>query len=260
MFRSFFSLRWILATLLVLIGVGGMIRLGIWQLERLAERRASNAQVTAEINAPQLDLSLGIPQEQLTEMEYRTAVVRGTYDFAQEVVLRSQVLNGNLGYDVITPLKIEDSNYDIMVNRGWIPYDQAQPDQRAKYFEPGMVTVKGLLRLPQSQSALFGDPDPTLATGQTRLDAWNAINLTRLQKQVDSPILPVYIQQAPDPSWTSMPYRSTTLPDLSDGPHLFYAIQWFFFAATLTTGYPIFVRRRYKRKPKQGGHSPPQSA
>ena len=198
--KSFLSIRWILTTLLVLAGVVGMIRLGFWQLDRLAERRAANAQVTAQINALDLNLNLDLPLNQLSDMEYRSVVVTGTYDFSQEVVLRSQVFNGNLGFDVITPLKIQGSSNLVMVNRGWIPYDNAQPDQRNHYFELGQVTVKGLLRRPQSKSAILGDPDPTLAPGQTRLDAWNAINLDRLQKQVSAPILPVYIQQAPDPN------------------------------------------------------------
>jgi surfeit locus 1 family protein len=188
-------------------------------------------------------------------MEYRSVVGTGMYDFSQEVVLRSQVFNGDLGYDVITPLKIQGSPYLVMINRGWIPYDNAQPDQRKQYFEPGQVTVKGLLRLPLSQSAILGDPDPTLAPGQTRLDAWNAINLDRLQKQVNTTILPVYIQQASDLTWTSLPYRKVTLPDLSDGPHLSYAIQWFLFSAVLGAGYPILIRRRYVKKQKKDAPS-----
>ncbi len=250
MLKSFLSIRWILITLLVLAGVAGMIRLGFWQLDRLAERRASNALVTAQINAPPLNLNVDLPLDQLANMEYRSVVVTGTYDFSQEVVLRSQVYNGNLGYDVITPLKIQGSPEAVMVNRGWIPYDDAQPDQRTKYFEPGTVTVKGLLRRQQSQSAILGDPDPTLGPGQTRLDGWNAINLDRLQKQINVPILPVYIQQAPDPAWTSLPYRKITLPDLSEGPHMGYAIQWFLFSAILGVGYPVMIRRRYLKKQK----------
>jgi surfeit locus 1 family protein len=92
--------------------------------------------------------------------------------------------------------------------------------------------------------------NPTLAPGQTRLDAWNAINLERMQQQVDIPLLPVYIQQAPDTAWTGMPHRNTTLPDLSDGPHLGYAIQWFLFPTVLGVGYPFFIRRRLKKGQK----------
>ena len=247
MLKSFLTWKWILATVLVIAAVAVMIRLGFWQLDRLAERKATNAAVTSQINAPELNLNLVSSYDQLRDMEYRSVAVTGVYDFTQEVVLRSQVYNGNLGYDVLTPLIIQGVSSMVLVNRGWIPYDSAQPDQRAQYDEPGVVTVKGRLRLPLSQSSIFGDPDPTLAAGQARLDAWNAINLDRLQKQVNAPLLPVYIQEAPDPAWTSLPYRNITLPDLTDGPHLSYAIQWFSFSTVLAVGYPFLVRRRLKK-------------
>ena len=43
-----FSRRWIFATILVLIAMGVMVRLGIWQLNRLEQRRAFNERVLAQ--------------------------------------------------------------------------------------------------------------------------------------------------------------------------------------------------------------------
>ena len=74
------------------------------------------------------------------------------------------------------------------------------------------------------------------------------VNVDRIQQQVSLKLLPVYIQESPDPAWTGMPYRSVSMPDLSDGPHMSYAIQWFIFASVLGVGYPIFVRRSTRKK------------
>ncbi|MDO8753616.1 MAG: SURF1 family cytochrome oxidase biogenesis protein [Anaerolineales bacterium] len=43
--KKMFSRAWLLATLLVFAGTALCIRLGIWQLDRLEQRRAFNAQV-----------------------------------------------------------------------------------------------------------------------------------------------------------------------------------------------------------------------
>ena len=246
--KEFLTLRWIGITLAVLIAVGVMIRLGFWQLDRLSQRRALNARVSAQIDAPILDLNQGIAVDQLYDMEYHSVMLVGTFDFSQEVILRNQVHGDQLGYAVITPLKIQGSDYSVLVERGWIPLDQASPAQRSQFDEPGTVTVKGILRRSQTQPVFAGAVDPTLTPGQTRLDAWNMVNVDRIQQQVNLKLLPVYIQQAPDPSWTAMPYRSVSTPDLSDGPHMSYAIQWFLFASVLGVGYPIFVRRKMRKK------------
>jgi surfeit locus 1 family protein len=250
MYKSLFSIRWILSSLLVLVLVGVMIRLGFWQLDRLAERRALNARVNAQISAPVLNLNLDLPVNELFDMEYRSVVVSGVYDFSQEVILRNQVHDDKLGYEVITPLEIQGSSYGVMIERGWIPAEEAQPDLRIKFEESGLVQVKGFLRRSQSQPTYAGAAEPTLASGQTRQDTWTMINLESMQKQVNLTLLPVYIQQAPDPAWTGMPYRSINLPDLSEGPHLGYAIQWFLFATVAGVVYPIYVRRRLKKLKK----------
>ncbi len=246
--KELLTLRWIGITLGVILAVGVMICLGFWQLDRLAQRRALNARVTAQINAPVLDLNNNLPIDQLSSMEYRSVTVVGVYDSSQEVILRNQVYGDQPGYAVITPLKIQGSDYSVLVERGWIPLDQATPALRAKYAEPGVVTVKGIIRLSQTQPTFAGASDPTLAPGQTHLDAWDMVNVARIQQQVSLKLLPVYIQDAPDPAWTALPYRSVIMPDLSDGPHLSYAIQWFLFAAMLGIGYPFLVRRSLKKK------------
>ena len=44
--------RWILLTILALLGAVGCVRLGIWQLDRLAQRQALNAHVRAMLALP----------------------------------------------------------------------------------------------------------------------------------------------------------------------------------------------------------------
>ncbi len=246
--KELLTLRWLGFTLAAILGIAVMIRLGFWQLDRLSQTRALNAEVSAQINAPVLDLNQNLPVDQLSGMEYRPVVAVGVYDSTQEVILRNQVYNGQPGYAVITPLKIQGSDYSVLVERGWIPYDQATPALRTKYDEQGLVTVKGIIRLSQTQPTFLGAVDPTLAPGQTRLDAWSMVNVGRIQQQVNLKLLPVFVQEEPDPSWTGLPYRSVSMPDLSDGPHLSYAIQWFLFASILGVGYPFLVRRSLKKK------------
>ena len=55
--NHFWSVRWILTTLLAIAGVAVLARLGIWQLDRLAERRVFNERVLSQLHASPLDLN-----------------------------------------------------------------------------------------------------------------------------------------------------------------------------------------------------------
>ncbi len=243
MMRKFFTPRWLITTLLVVAAVGVMARLGVWQIDRLAERRAFNARVEAQIKAPPLELNGPFLAEDLYEMEYRQVVARGVYIAQQEILLRNQVWENRPGYHLLTPLRLANSDDVVLVDRGFIDLDQGQPASRAAYALPGVVEVRGILRRPHVPR-FFGVPDPTLAPGETRLDAWNAVNLDRIRGQVDGNLLPVYILAAPDPAQPGPPYASLEQPDLSEGSHFSYAVQWFSFAAILGLGYPFFVRKQ----------------
>lgn len=237
--------RWVLATLVVLAGVSGMVRLGFWQLERLEQRREFNRRVSEQLSAPPLDLTLELPPaDQLYTMEYRTVTVTGRYLADQEVLLRNQVWEGQLGYHLLTPLQIEGENAAVIVDRGWIPYEAAEPSAREQYAVSEPVTVTGMLRRQQTESR-FGVADPTLTPGESRLDVWNRINIDRLQEQSTVSLLPVYVQQAPEPGDTTPPIPSLPEIELSEGSHFGYALQWFAFATVLAIGYPVFLYRKF---------------
>jgi surfeit locus 1 family protein len=87
--------------------------------------------------------------------------------------------------------------------------------------------------------------------GDPPLKAWNLMNVGGIDKQIPYPILPVYVQQAPDPAWTGLPLRSLPTLDLSEGPHMGYALQWFGFALLLGIGYPFYIRRQESQPGKK---------
>jgi len=143
-FKPIPTFRWIATTLLVLIAIAVMVRLGIWQLDRLEKRREFNAHVITQINQPMLDVNTVINPNKLVNMEYRQAQVIGEYDHSLEIALRNQYWNNQWGVHLITPMKISGSNSFILVDRGWIPAEEYQKGDWSKFSEAGTVKVKGL--------------------------------------------------------------------------------------------------------------------
>ena len=240
--RAMFTRKWIITTILVLVGVGVCIRLGVWQLDRLAERRVFNEHYLTQSMTTPLVLSAA-PKDDLAGMEYRQITVTGTYDFDNSVVIRNQYRSSQPGYFLLTPLVFSDGT-GILIERGWIPAtgNATSADWR-KYDEPGKVMVSGILRLGETPANVGGVADPPLAAGQTRLDFWNMADLDRISKQVPYKLAPVFVQPNPDPAQAKPPYPFQPTVEISEGPHLGYAIQWFIFAAILFLGYPFFLRK-----------------
>lgn len=245
-----FSRRWLLATVLVVLGVALCVRLGIWQLDRLDARRAFNSRVEAQRSQPPLALEGEALQADLYNMEYRPVTVTGVYDHSQQIAIANQTWGNQWGVHLVTPLIVSETGEAVLVDRGWIPGEEFRSGDWSKYDEPGVVTVQGMLRRPQVKADWGGRTDPTVAPGEARREAWNFVNIEQIAQQSSHPLLPAYVQQAPDPAWTGLPYRSQPKLELTEGSHAGYALQWFTFATLLGVGYPLFVRRQ-ERSGKQ---------
>lgn len=251
MLKTLLTGRQLWITLLVLAGTAGLCRLGIWQLDRLAQRHAQNALIDARMAAPPVALT-GAPVEP-EALEYRRVELRGVYDPAQEVLLRNRALEGVPGVHLITPLRLSGSDAAVLVDRGWVPLERSSPEQRRAFDEPGEVVVQGVVR--RAQVYAGGPVDPPLGPDRPRLDAWFRVDIARIQQQVGYPLLPVFVEQQPAPGAPALPRREATT-DLGEGPHLSYALQWFSFAIILLGGYVALMGQRTRARvapaPEQG--------
>jgi len=221
------------------------VALGFWQLDRRTQLRVANARILARLEQPALRLDGG-PLDP-AEADLRRGIARGIYDYDHEVVLRNQTHNELPGLDLLTPLRIEGSDAAVLVNRGWIPFEMSQPAQREVFqADAGPVQIQGILRSSRTRPSRFAPADPTPSPGQTGLDAWLRVDIVRIQEQVPYRLLPVFLEQEARPPAAGQPRFPRPEPEisLSEGPHLFYAGQWFAFAALLVGGYVAYCRRR----------------
>ena len=234
-----FQRKWLLATLLVVAGTALCIRLGIWQLDRLDQRRAFNHQVESMRALPALDLNQQVPGD-ISEMEWRAVKVQGKYDFENQIVLRNQYNGNQYGYHLLTPLLFDGTA--VLVDRGWIPAEgNATVQDWQKYNEAGDVTLMGQIRLEQTKPRFGGVADVIPQDG-TKLALWNNADIGHIVKQLPYPALPVYIQPDVDPNDATPPIPYQPTIELTEGPHFGYALQWFTFATILLVGYPFYLR------------------
>lgn len=248
--RNLFRGRWLVVTIVVLIAVGVMVRLGIWQLNRLQGRRAANAAIERQINAPPLPLDAQTAANtDPATLTFRRVSVQGTWDYAHEVELRYRSFDGQAGIHLLTPLRIEGSDTYLLVDRGWIPYQQADQTDRRAYQQSERAAIEGLVNQSNTQGDTKTDPG-----------TFSQIDIPAISAQLPYPLLPYYVQRLPSGNNQTLP-KSEGEPDLSNGTHLAYMIQWWAFAGTLLITYIIFANQTMQQaaKKKRSANNPPRA-
>ncbi len=230
--------RWILLIIVGILLSVWFVRLGFWQLSRLEERRASNALITARMEEPPRPFQglvgrYGADPEALV---YRQAIVTGRYLTADEFFSVGRNYDGVTGTLVMTPLELDDGSVMIIV-RGLVPVGTAGPP--AKGFQPplGRVTLTG--RIDDGEEPLrIGEPPPESG----RIESISRVDLAYIDEWSDRGVLPVdllLVSQQP-PGGGEEPIRIPA-PELTEGKHLGYAVQWFAFALVALVGAAVLV-------------------
>ncbi len=206
-------------------------RLGIWQVHRLRERRATNAVALSARSAPVI--SLGGTSEGGDPVGRRVRA-RGRYDHTHDITIRGREYGGVPGVEIVSPLLLDGTHRAVLVNRGFVPTPDAVTVYPDSLREPGEHSFEGIA-LPITP----GGGAPLQRGGQT---TWARLDLAALQERFPYPIRAFYIRQSPDTALPRFPRRLDP-PVLDDGPHLSYAIQWFAFAIIAVVFAGIVLRK-----------------
>lgn len=230
------SRKWWWVTILVLAIMALFARLGIWQLDRLAQRREANAARLTVLQSEPLDLTTAVFSPDLTPLKDRQAIATGTFDFDQQGIVKLQVWQGRPGAYLLAPLVLADGKTAVLVNRGWIPEAETAVSDRRQYDQPGRQTIHGYIGLTETVSRASSSDQPPLE--------WFRVDIAQIQPQLPYTLLPIYLIQTPQEGDNQAPpFRAEQVIDLSEGPHLSYAIQWFIFALIGGIGYLVLVSK-----------------
>jgi cytochrome oxidase assembly protein ShyY1 len=249
--------RWLLSHLLVVLLIVLMVNLGFWQLRRMDEKQDRNALIEARMDEPVVaveDLAgPGAGDAAVDEARFRRVEASGTYDPAATVVVRNRSQDGTAGAWLVTPLTLASGD-QVGVIRGFVGLDdQGEAPQPAP--PEGDVTVTGLAM----------DPDRLGGTAGRDLDEFigtDGVLPVLVQAQASDPAdagPDTAAAEGPSPASKPSPAAEAAglvaipAPELSEGPHLSYAVQWFIFSTIALVGYPIILRRVVIRRGKEAG-------
>ena len=217
-------------SLIALLLIAGCLWASQWQYQRGVDRHQRNNAIEEALSLPTVNLEN--IEEDAAAFEWRTIETAGEFDGENQILLKNRYFEGVYGYEVLTRFQLSDGR-NLWVDRGWV---KAGKDARtAPVITPipkGEVAIKARLRLDRSlpQGAFFALP----ANGAGMISKLNA------QSGLESEGFYLDLIGGSDP--LLRPKVAAQVPELSDGPHLAYALQWIFFAGLIGYG-RILIRR-----------------
>ncbi len=251
MYRFVLSARWLGFALFVIVLAGVCFRLGNWQLDRHHERKDETAQIAAHLEQDPVPIDEVLDADEdavATDLEWTRVTVTGTYDTEHQVVEKYQTTDKGPGVDVVTPL-VTKSGSAVLVDRGWMESanNSATLDDIPDPAD-GTVTVTGWLRLDSGAEDSAVEP----IDGQVR-----AVSSAGIETALPYDAYPGYLNRTDQDPAVDDGLEAEPRPDLGQGPHFFYATQWYFFAALAVFGWFYFAwTEAHPRKRRTGSASP----
>lgn len=236
--------RWV-AVLITVLLVGLCIGLGIWQIQRLHWKEGLIADLqAAQAGQPVTNNDLPPDLAVLAQKNFYPVVISGLFMHEQELHMVGRSRGGEPGFDVYTPLRLENDGRIVLVHRGWVPQNQKDPQQRqGDARSQKTVQIRGFISVSQGGSCFLPDHD-------VKGNVWFWPDIARINREKNLNLPPFVIEQVeqqPTPGALPVARRGYEVELRND--HWHYALMWFAMAAS---GLVIFVlshRKPQREKP-----------
>jgi len=212
-------------TVATLVALLILVSLGNWQMQRLAWKEDLIASVEERAGLPPVPVEQVFSRSIDEDVSYTPVTVTGQFDYAHEVPVFGQNLDGLPGYFIYTPLT-RRNRPAVIINRGFVPEELRSPETRPEGQVTGPVTVTGLARLSRIAGAFQPANDPEAGT-------WFVADLNQMAAVMNAPTaLPFFIDADATPNPGGWPLGGQTIVAFRNS-HLGYALTWYGLALTL---------------------------
>jgi len=235
--------RALVVAAVTLLGVIATARLGVWQLDRAAQKEALQQQLEQRAALPTLRITeLAAQPGQALQQYYRRVEAEGRWLHRATVFLDNRQMNGRSGFFVITPLQPLDGSAPVLVQRGFVLRDN---DDRTRLpvlpADDAPVRFAAHIAPPPARLYEFAG----LASGAIRQN----LDIEGFSLETGLRLRPYSLVQDAAASATDVLQRQWPRPTVDVQKHYGYAFQWFALCALMTGLYVWFqlVRPRLRR-------------
>ncbi|MFT5137828.1 MAG: surfeit locus 1 family protein [Arenicella sp.] len=243
--------------ILMLLGLAGcliMISLGNWQLSRADQKQAILDQVQQRSAIAPVSLASILPQPSTSgftkeptnfkQLSFKQVIADGRYAADQSVFIDNKVVASRVGYTLLTPFKIEGSEWWILVDRGWLSVGESRASLPQFETESAMVRLNGRLNMPPAQPPLWNDRYPV-----SKGAVWQYLPISDYAQQMKLNLLPLVLELAPTQSSEidqNLIRQWSAIDDQWVAKHQGYAFQWFAMAFAFFIACSVLAYRSFK--------------
>ncbi|SFU44953.1 surfeit locus 1 family protein [Nitrosospira multiformis] len=210
-----------------------MVQLGNWQLSRAQEKESRQERLDRLSQEPAITL----PDHpvKLEDFQYHQVEARGEYVPGHTIYLDNKIYKGIAGYQIVTPLRIGNSEMHVLVNRGWIAASRDRSKLPEVATPGGKIFVSGIATTAM-QKTLELSPD------QVAGQVWENLDLERYRSSTGLKLQPVMILQKDQTNDGLV--REWVRPDSGSAKNIGYAFQWFAMALAVLIIYLVLSVKR----------------
>lgn len=235
MLRFLLRPQWVALTLVCLLLLPAFKALSDWQWRRLHQRQAWNDIITSNQTAPPIDVS-DLPPSPTDADQWRIVRACGSWEATTQVLVRQRPYQARQGFWVVTALRTAVG--DFVIVRGWVAAGETSQDTPSVAAPPpGYVCTESRFRVSTPRSK----PRPAdLPVGQVDM------------------LVPLDVSASAYPGGygelvSSEPDSAEGLllllaPEVTEGPHRSYALQWLVFMVLTVVGWVTLVRAEVQRE------------
>lgn len=239
--------RWVVLVA-ALAGTLLTARLGVWQLDRAAQKNELQSALDARLALPPLPpAELARDANTAAAQHHRSIRIEGQWLAERTIYLENRQMNGRPGFVAVTPLRLDDGSA-VLVQRGWLPRDLLDRTRIvAAPPAPGRVTVQG--RIAPAPGRLY--EFEAAASGPIRQN----LELDGYARETGLPLRPLtLVQEDGQPPVDDGLLRQWPRPAADVHKHYGYVFQWFALSALILGLYVWFqlIRPRRARRHHRG--------
>ncbi|ABC89771.1 putative cytochrome oxidase complex biogenesis factor transmembrane protein [Rhizobium etli CFN 42] len=233
--------------ILVLTALAILISLGTWQLQRLHWKQGLLADIAARQAAAPVPLAdIEAIAASGGDIEYRKVTATGRYINNKERHFFA-TWRGQTGFYVYTPLELADGRI-LIVNRGFVPYENKEPEMRMQGQLTDQQTVTGLARAKLAGKPSWLVPDNDVAKN---IFYWKDLDVMAESVGLEKArVIPFFVDADSTPNPAGLPIGGVTQVDLPND-HLQYAFTWYGLAAVLVAVVAVSWFRKPGKAPRQ---------
>ena len=230
--KRFISPMSLLQTFVALLLIAGCLFASQWQFSRGSGQSQTNKIIAQNLELPPLGLS-DVENLDPVANQWRTIKIAGSFSQVNQELVRNRYYEGKFGFEVLTLFK-SDGGENFWVDRGWVAAGpNAATPPKVTSAVAGEVEITARIRSENLSRQLQG------SFFVTRVEAEKPKSIAKLQG-VDAQIY--YLDLLPSEDGNIEPLTKIELPELTNGPHYAYALQWLAFAALALIGRVLLFR------------------